>query len=409
MMYAQLVIGLLYLTSCQKIEYTRMDNPAYIRVFNSLNHRLSLETKGEKVPYLCMLINPTFDSNGLPIGAEMVGDFLDVREIYAPPYPTHIGASATQSNPEYPGKERVLAGPVLNGFDLSSWAQVPSGEVHMMFFYRPKDNVGFFDLSSTLREKPLIDTTVQLSAGEVYTMNVLSTDMISKAVNLLVRQENFHKLSLSDSAVYVNFYNYSAEGYWRADKDVKAGIGLPYADIFTQGIRDTMNVYLTLRSNESAPGAPEGRTNYESAAYRAKYLTTVFRNTTSGGVQPYQSFPLWVNPQDDHVSTRLAEIFQFAVPGMDPLEQPYNLFSSDPGIRLDKKSEYAWLTCFVNPYHYPNIGANYTSFAMPNLIVTTHSGANNPQSFATVNTIEIINGKAYLTTIQRRYDPPQYQ
>jgi hypothetical protein len=45
---------------------------------------------------------------------------------------------------------------------------------------------------------------------------------------------------------------------------------------------------------------------------------------------------------------------------------------------------------------------------MPGLVINIHSGTYNPRSFATVNTIEIINGRAYLTTVQRKYDPPIY-
>ncbi len=400
---------ILLFARCQKIEYTSINDPAYIRVFNSLNYKLSMEIKGGKLPYLCMLINPQFNEKGIPVGAETVGDFLDVRNVYAPPYPSNIGASSTKNNPEYPGKERVLAGPILNGFDLSSWAQVPSGKVRMMFYFRPVDNVGFFNLSETLRQEALIDTTFTIDAGEVYTMNVLMNDFVKKDISLHIRQENFHKLPLADTSVYVNFYNYSAKGYWQADKFEKVSFGEPYRDIFTQGIRDTMNVYLTLRSNEKAPGAPSGKTDFQSESFTAKYLTTVIRNTESTRVQPYQSFPLWANPEDDRVSTRMAEILQFVLPGMDPQHLTYNLFSQDPQINLDKNSEYAWLTCFVNPYHYPQFSVkDYSSHFMPNLIITTHSGSNNPQSFGSVNTVEVINGKAYLMTIQRRYVPPIY-
>lgn len=98
-----------------------------------------------------MFINPVVDASGMPVSAEIVGDFLDQRDAYAPPYPSHIGNSTSVNNPEYPGKENVLVGPILNGFDLSSWAQVPSGKVRIMFAYRPKNTVPFFQLESHLK------------------------------------------------------------------------------------------------------------------------------------------------------------------------------------------------------------------------------------------------------------------
>jgi len=45
----------------------------------------------------------------------------------------------------------------------------------------------------------------------------------------------------------------------------------------------------------------------------------------------------------------------------------------------------------------------------PNMIINTHSGIYNPRSFSSVNTVEFVNGEAYLTTIQRKYDPPIYK
>src|SRR5690606_10528894 len=107
-------------SACQKVEYTTMENPAYLRVFISINQMHVMDSKGDTLSYLCMLINPEFDKNGNPVSAEIVGDFLDQRAPYAPPFPSYIGVSTSVNNPEYPGKESVLAAPVLNGFELSS-------------------------------------------------------------------------------------------------------------------------------------------------------------------------------------------------------------------------------------------------------------------------------------------------
>ena len=115
-------------------------------------------------------------------------DFLDQRAPYAPPYPSHIGNNNSVNNPEYPGKENVLVGPVLNGFDLSSWAQVPSGTHRVMFLYRPTNSIPFFQLEPALRKKVLIDTTLDLTEGEVYTMHVLQQNFITKENGVLLRK-----------------------------------------------------------------------------------------------------------------------------------------------------------------------------------------------------------------------------
>ena len=113
---------LLFASGCVKVEYSKINDPAYLRVFNNLNYIQTLGSKDNKVPFFCMFINPVVDADGMPVSAEIVGDFLDQRDAYAPPYPSHVGSSISVNNPEYPGKENVLVGPILNGFDLSSWA-----------------------------------------------------------------------------------------------------------------------------------------------------------------------------------------------------------------------------------------------------------------------------------------------
>lgn len=146
-------VGLLFVTnySCQKVDYQVMDNPAYLRVFNSINVLADIANKGVNEPYLCMLIEPEFDANQVPVGAKIVGDYLRVRDKYAPPYPSELGTSTSVENPEYPGKETVLVAPVMNGFDLSSWAQVPSGKVRIAFYYRPRNERSFFQLEEHLK------------------------------------------------------------------------------------------------------------------------------------------------------------------------------------------------------------------------------------------------------------------
>ena len=394
-----LVLGMLIslcfgLASCTKVEYTKIEEPAYLRVFNNLNYIQTLATKDDKVPYFCMLINPTMDSKGALTGAEIVGDFLDKRDAYAPPYPSHVGSSTSVSNPEYPGKENVLVGPVLNGFDLSSWARVPSGKVRIVFAYRPKNTVPFFELEEHLKKDILIDTVLQMNSKEVYTLHLLQTDFVSKEHSVLLREENFYKLPLSDSLVYVNFYNMSAKGFWEADESLKDNSSILKS--FTSGIKDEMNVYLSLYESQA-------ELNHMGATvpgYKGQYFTSVKRNTSSNAVSPYVNFPLWASSKADGIKTDIWQRFDFFVPGMNPSNNPF--FDGETRTRAN----WASVNCLLNGQ--VRMQTNDNATMLPNLLVNIHSGKYNPKTFATVSSIEVVNGRIYMTTIQRKYAPPIY-
>lgn len=385
---------LLLTSGCVKVEYSKIKEPAYLRVFNNLNYVQTLGSKDNKVPFFCMFINPVVDAGGMPVSAEIVGDFLDQRDAYAPPYPSHIGTSISVNNPEYPGKENVLVGPILNGFDLSSWAQVPSGKVRIMFAYRPKNTVPFFQLESHLKKDILIDTTINLTPKEVYTMHLLQKDFVTKRTGVLLRQEIFHKLPLSDSLTYVNFYNMSGKGYWEADNSLKEDNFLLAS--FQWGMKEDMNVYLSLYEDQNLRSA-QGAT---ISGYKGKYFANVKLNTETSVVNPYSSFPIWASKSSNGITTNIWPRFDFFVPGMDISNNPFFSGSTDNGGN--------WVS--VNCLQNGKIRMQSTDNAaiLPNLLVNIHSGKNNPATFATVNTIEVVNGKVYLTTIQRKYAPPIY-
>lgn len=379
---------------CVKVEYSKIDDPAYLRVFNNLNYVQTLGSKDNKVPFFCMLINPVIDGNGIPTSAEIVGDFLDQRDDYAPPYPSHIGNSTSVNNPEYPGKQNVLVGPILNGFDLSSWAQVPSGKVRIMFVYRPKNTVSFFQLEPQLKKDVMIDTTINLTSKEVYTLHLLQKDFVTKRTGMLLRQENFQKLPLSDSLTYVNFYNMSAKGYWEADKSLKADNFLMAS--FQGGMKDDMNVFLSLYEDQSIL-SPRAAT---MPGFKGKYLANVKLNTATGDVSPYVSFPIWGGKNANGITTNMWQRFDFFMPGMDITNNPFYEASVDNG------GNWVSVNCLLNGKI--RMTDNDNAAILPNLLVNIHSGVNNPKTFATVNTIEVVNGKVYLTTIQRKYAPPIY-
>lgn len=388
------MVTLVFLTGCSKVEYREVDSPTYLRVFNDLNYVQSLDTKDQEVPFLAMLIDPVMDQDGMPVSTAILGDFLDQRAPYAPPYPSHIGNSTSVNNPEYPGKEDVLVAPVVNGFDLSSWAQIPSGSHRIVFMFRPKNTVPFFGLESRLKKKVLLDTTLVLDAKEVYTLHVLQKDYLTKKNGIILRQENFHKLPLSDSLVYVNFYNMSAKGFWEADNVQKGGNNFAKGSM-GNGIRDRVNIFYTLyKGNNAKSPVPN---------FSGKYLAEVKRNTDDVTVGRYYSFPLFADPLSDGIHTDIWQRLDVMAPGFDPATKPYGV--SD----LDTDNNWAPLSFFSNGTIAPAIDNEANAVTLPNMIVNIHSGIYNPRSFSTVNTIEFVNGNVYLTTVQRKYAPPIYK
>jgi len=388
------MIALLFITGCSKVEYTKIESPAYLRVFNDLNYVQTLDTKDQEIPFLTMLIDPVMDQDGMPVSTAILGDFLDQRAPYAPPYPSHIGNSTSVNNPEYPGKEDVLVAPVVNGFDLSSWAQIPSGSHRIVFMFRPKNTIPFFSLESRLKKKVLIDTTMVLDAQEVYTLHILQKDYVSKKNGILLRQENFHKLPLSDSLVYVNFYNLSAKGFWEADNVEKGGNNYVKGAV-GNGIRDRMNIFYTLyRGNDAKSAVPN---------FTGNFLGEVKRNTGELTVNPYYSFPLFADPLSDGIHTDVWQRLDVMAPGFAPASKPYG------GSDLNTDNNWAPLSFYSNGTVKPIQYGDDNSITLPNMIVNIHSGIYNPHSFATVNTIEFVNGNVYLTTVQRKYAPPIYK
>jgi len=392
---SSLFIALLFMASgCANVEYVTIADPACLRVFNNLNYKIGIENKDEMLPFLTMLIDPVMDANGIPVSAGIKGDFLDQRDPYAPPYPSHIGSGTTVNNPEYPGRENVLVGPVVNGFDLSSWAQIPSGEHRVVFMFRPKNSIPFFELDEKLKKNVLIDTTLVLDTKEIYTLHVLQKDYKTRKNGIYLRKENFHQLPLSDSLVYVNFYNMSAKGYWEADNDEKGGT-IYGKGAMGNGIKDQMNVLLTLFRDAPANVLPQ-----KIPGYSGKFLGTVNRNTDLINVSPYYSFPLFADRSAGGIHTDIWQRFDFLAPGMDLTNLPYN------GTDMRTEGNWAPLHCYMAGK--TSRPEQQNAVSLPNTIVNIHSGTYNPRSFATVNTIEVVNGNVYLTTIQRKYAPPIY-
>jgi len=383
-------IGLL-LNSCTKIEYHEVENPSYLRVFNNLNYDVNLGDKNLLVPYLTMLIDPVFDEEGIPIQAAIVGDFLDKRIRYAAPYPTHSAGSTKRNNPEYPGKENVLVGPILNGFDLSSWAQIPAGAHRIVFYFRPVNDIPFFELTPELKQQVAMEGTIDLKEREIYTLHIVQKDFKTKENGLLLRKENFQNIPFSDSLVYVNFYNMSSKGFLESEARKPQGL-----ITLRDGIKDEMNVYLSLYPEEtklfnSKTAIPD---------YYARYLQTMYRNTELATVSPYFNFPLFAD-RSKKISTNMLQNVTFLAPGL-------NFMDIGVGGNMMPKGLASHLT-FFGLNELVTVPGNINSARFPSMIINTHSGIYNPKSFPAINTIEVVNGEAYLTTIQRKFDPPTYK
>lgn len=383
---------LLVFTGCRKTDFGTVESPAYIRVFNNLDRQVTLDNKDAPQPFLTMLIDPVLDEKGIPQSAATVGDFLDTRDSWARPYPD--AANTTVYQKEYPGANKVMAAPILNGYDLSSWAQIPSGQHRIMFFSRPLNTTPFFNLAASIRGTVLVDTTINLTHQEVYTMHVLEQDYATRKSMLYVRNETFIKQSLSDSMVYVNFYNLSSKNFFEQSPNTIAG-GLRQRKLV-----DTISVFTTLK--KAINNATEAITSING--YAEMPMGTIIRSQEPK-VAPYHSFPLYPDTSSNRIYPGITgHVFEFLHPN-------FVLGTSRPIGGTDLPVGYYWALT-VGPAGTGLRGLDFSTNVRcdirSGLIVTERSGIYNPRYFPTVNTIEYVNAKLFITTIQRRFDPPIY-
>jgi hypothetical protein len=222
----------------------------------------------------------------------------------------------------------------------------------------------------------------------------LQKDFATKRTGVLLRQEIFQKLPLSDSLAYVNFYNMSAKGFWEADASLKPDNYL--LGSFKGGMKDEMNVFLSLFESQTELS----HTGATVPGFKGKYFADVKLNNSTGVVNSYSSFPIWSGKTANGISTDMWQRFDFFVPGMDISNNPF--YDSEPNTG----GNWVSVNCLLNGK--VNLLSNDNGTQLPNMLVNIHSGKNNPATFATVNTIEVVNGNVYLTTIQRKYAPPIY-
>ncbi|SFC78371.1 hypothetical protein SAMN05421747_1264 [Parapedobacter composti] len=406
-----LLITLVFLLffSCRKTEYRTVDKPAYIRLFNSLNIPINVINKDDPAPFLCLFIDPEFDESGYPVGGLIVSDLLDVRNRYASPNPAHAGMSNSPYNAEFPGKELYPTAPIVNGYDLTNWAQILAGKRRFLLMHRPRNTMPFQQLHRSMTSV-CVDTTLTLAEGEVYTMHVLYKDFETKETMFYAREESFHKQPFSDDRAYVNFYNLSSEGFWSSPYK---GIGDRVTSM-EAGIPDTTNVFLSHVSvtvNENDTEVHEF-----IPGYTKNYVTTLVRDMSGARVAPYHSFPIFIQ-EGEQIHTNSWQYLQFFSMALRGLEQSFRQGTANNPTRIDIRqhsnfyNDYVYLELTDNPRPESNVNLRtpVERLTLPNLLLNVHSGVNNPQTFGSVSSIEYINGLVYLTTIQRTFPAPIYE
>ncbi|NIG55413.1 hypothetical protein [Chitinophaga sp. Cy-1792] len=413
---------LLIMAGCRKTEYNLIPDAAYLRVFNSLNYDVNVTTKDQPPPFLTMIIDPEFDANGLVTGGKIVGDHLDQRSAYAGPYPANAGTTSWR-NTEYPGSQKVLVGPILNGINLSSWAQVASGKHRVLFFSRPISEMSFFGLLERERKNLLLDSTVEFKPGEIYTMEVLQKTVSQQyplPVTLYLRQEQFTKLPFADTLLYANVYNLSAEGYAAANPGMRTAISYYNATNKCTAFGDTMNLYYTLYKDDCGYPYVEGTAIGSTVipGFNNIWLGTVVRSHNAG-TAPYYSMPMFAaSDTTKGILSREWELLVlmkpglFPMPGILPVTATQGMATANPkygAIACSNGSDDGrGTTSAAARKSIPRVSNRdyLASCWLPNLIRYTASGSYAQRSFATISTIEIINNQVYMMSVQRSYAPP---
>lgn len=404
-----ILIGL-GMAGCKKYELAPpMKDPAYIRVFNNLNTTIDALHNQQVMPFLTFLMDPKMDAAGVPNDAEIIGDYLGTRQGFSLSYPINEANSSTGNgtlgnfgnpptvnltpvNYEYPGNAHVLAAPVINGLDLSAWAQVPSGQHRLMFIVRPQSKPGFRELSSAQRSSILLDTTVNFEKGEVYTLEVVSRDLDKSKYGLYIRKEQFIHQAFDPGKLYAGFINLSGKKTEEMGRKLKPYFG------------DRINILCTYNIFNDAASAG-GQGNSPSAVYDAYqgYNNTLLTTLTtkmdaSVDYKPLPFLPLGTffyqgmlrNYADISGLGRLREMgtlpyFGFKFYDMENVGQ-------NPGLKAYFSLDCNWDPSVFNSY--------ITSERAPNLNLIVNSGKGF-RAYSTLNIMEIVYDRVYLMQIQR--------
>ncbi|MBN9384147.1 MAG: hypothetical protein J0H74_25575 [Chitinophagaceae bacterium] len=401
----QLLTGGLLLVSCKKYDtQPDMKGAAYLRVFNEIPFTLDLTTKTQVVPFFTMIIDPIFSGKGVPSGGQIVGDYLGSRLVFNPstsinegnPLGTPLDTTIRYNiNYEYPGNAHVLTAPSINGLDLSAWAQISSGKHRVLFITRPRNKIDFSLLSDTIRNSVIIDTTVDLRAGEVYTMETVLQDIDETKYGIYLRQESFIHETFDRNKNYVTFFNLSGKNSSLSSNPISPSSGYFY---------DTMNVSYTYYDPQ-APG--NNLLGAPIPGYTDIYLMTLNSRMAAGApylplpVLPLSSFydnqgtlKTYYNYSTQNRGTMPYFVFNFIASGNNVptagMVQTYSLICDVDPVMVNTLTVYQ-----VNNRNGGGINAN----ANLNMVVQLDGKA---AVYPAVYIMELVFNKVYLMQVQQK-------
>ena len=387
-------------TACKK--YSSLPDtarPAYLRVYNNIPYSLDAFNKDLPQPFLTFLFDPKVDDQGIPYDANVIGDFLTTRQLYSVSYPLNAGNTFQKINYDYPGNAPVRTAPVINGFDLSAWAQMPSGRHRIMFVVRPFTDTAFVKLNTRERKTVLIDTTVDFTEGEVYTLEAAARDIDSAKYGLYLRQESFTHEHFDDDKLYLSVYNLT---------------GAPLRNNPTTYAKqyfavDTMNLFFTYMQYSDILSTPTSSTYIPMADYNNIYLTTLARRFTN--TSPFYPLPFLARNYFYDATGQL-RIFGTKTTGnqINAGTMPFISFNavSKEGVLLKGRDNlFASIYSCGDPVWMNNYNQGFTSANGVDAAVTT---ANLNQFinidgqlsiYPTVNIFEMVYDRVYHIQIQR--------
>jgi hypothetical protein len=298
-------------------------------------------------------------------------------------------------NYEYPGNAHVLTAPVINGFDLSAWAQVPSGRHRIVFIKRPTNGLGFKNLSSTIRNDVLLDTTVNFEKGEVYTLEVISRDLDNGKYGLYIRKEQFIHQSFEADKLYVGFVNLSGA----TTSDVRNG----FKNVFPDRIKVVGSYF---RHNDAASDGGYNSFYNPIAGYDNTYFTTVSTRMDT----TISFYPLPMLPQSDFFYQGLLRTYM-PIRQLTPSDQgtlPFVKFlftDADAPVYDPVTGKSYQLQCSADPATHNNNNPFTTSAKSntPNLNLIVNSNGKY-YIYPTLNIMEIVYDRVYLMQIVRGFE-----
>jgi|GEM_PF-4734668 len=201
-------------TACRKELAPTVSNAAYVRFANGVSLFEPGEAPGSLVmggsgqPNVAFVIDGKFETDTVsPFGG---------YQIVLPSARYTTGAQFKFNLPDdlgltiqTPDGLPIQSGPVVNGLDLSSWVQIPAGRHRVTLFLTKVVSQIATEVHSADLTKKLIDTTIELLPGEIYTLQNYNYDKSApKKFGLQVVRENLRQYDFSDtSKIYMRFLN----------------------------------------------------------------------------------------------------------------------------------------------------------------------------------------------------------